>query len=83
VFNHVFTPRLTTALNHSALPAQFDPTKTDTIASLPSAVKIPVLEAFSDTVASTFLLTVPLLVLGFVLTLFLATRRSAATAARR
>jgi len=83
VFNHVFTPRLTSALNHSDLPAEFDPTKTDAIASLPSAVKIPVLEAFSDTVASTFLLTVPLLVLGFVLTLFLATRRSAATVARR
>nr|WP_265565496.1 MDR family MFS transporter [Streptomyces hygroscopicus] len=82
LLNNGFTERLSTVTGGLHLPGGFNPGRTEAVAALPDLVRVPVLAAFSAAMTSAFLLTVPLVTVGLVLTFFLKEGTGRRTRAR-
>ncbi|MEW1862354.1 MFS transporter [Streptomyces sp. NBC_00669] len=71
VFTNQLSDKLGSALRGVRVPAGFDPARLQAdptaIAGLPSAIKAPVLHAYSQSITTVFLWAVPVALLGFVL----------------
>ncbi|WP_194280750.1 MDR family MFS transporter [Streptomyces fagopyri] len=79
VFGTLLTSGFTSRLRRLRLPAAFDPSRPETIRTLPAPVRPGALDAFAHATGGGFLWITPLVVAGTVLALFLRPGRAAAS----
>ncbi|MGW3845661.1 MDR family MFS transporter [Streptomyces fagopyri] len=77
VFGTLLTSGFTSRLHQLRLPAAFDPSRPETIRTLPAPVRPGALDAFAHATGGGFLWITPLVVAGTVLALFLRPGRAA------
>ncbi|MEU3983383.1 MDR family MFS transporter [Streptomyces sp. NPDC026672] len=83
VFGTLLTGSFTHRLRQLPLPAAFDPSRPETIAALPAAVRPAVLDAFAHATGTGFLWLTPLVATGTVLAFFLRPGREDTAAPAR